>query len=33
VKAVYPAARFDLSENGMTIYNSPPPISPRGLIK
>lgn len=33
VKAVYPAARFDLSEKGMTIYNSPPPISPRGLIK
>ena len=33
VKAVYREARFTLTEKGMTISNSPPPVSPRGQIK
>jgi hypothetical protein len=33
VKAVYREARFALTEKGMTISNSPPPISPRGQIR
>jgi hypothetical protein len=32
VKAVYRESRFALSEKGMSIFNSPPPISPRGQI-
>jgi hypothetical protein len=33
VKAVYREARFTLTEKGMTISNSPPPISPRCQIE
>jgi hypothetical protein len=33
VKAVYPEARFTVDEKGMTLYNSPPPVAPRGQLK
>lgn len=33
VKAVYPDARFQIDEKGMTLRNSPPPVAPRSQLK